>query len=163
MVSSSDLAIGGLVLVLLGVSITSLFRIRGPSDLPQDTMEDPNQIQIQGLTDLLKEARNIFAATFKKPPPLGCGGIGQIACRGPLAAPFGAAGVVSSIDPFTGMRIVVGFTGRASGKTQAFIGDISANLARVQAGTTIKTQFNEFISNLRNEIKILQTPNTVTV
>ena len=41
MVSTSDILIGGLVLVLLGVGATSLFRIRGPSDISQDTVEDP--------------------------------------------------------------------------------------------------------------------------
>ena len=41
MVSTSDILIGGLVLVLLGVGATSLFRIRGPADIPQDTVEDP--------------------------------------------------------------------------------------------------------------------------
>jgi len=156
MVSSSDLAIGGLVLVLLGVTATSIFRVRGPTDLPQDSMEDPTDPQISGLQKILGQAQSILKNTFKAPIiPKGLGG-GP--CRGPnCLGIFQARGTRSTFDPFTGQRIALAGSTQFQNITGS---NFAINQARVTQGNIIKSDLMEFIANIQNQLKIKQA-NTV--
>jgi len=160
MVSSSDLAIGGVLLVLLGLGATSLFRVRGPTDLPQNTMEDPpiqetNILEIRALQDVKSQAQDFLRATFKKPPkiPAGCK-----TCVNLLAL---AKGQLTGIDPFTGATVGLGFTSRAGTATRAQAGKTftftpAQFTQRIQIGNKVMSEVKAFIDDIRAQIDLLR-------
>ena len=159
MVSTSDIIFGGLAILLLGVTFTSVSGFRRPVNLLQDTMEDPpipqQDPQIPLLENLLSQANQLFKKTFKPPQVLDCRGPN---CLGILQA----RGTQIAIDPFTGGRIAVGGTPQAlpffGGKQQ-----VVSNIQRVVQGRAIQSQLSDFIMDLQNQLKILRTPDIVNV
>jgi len=172
MVSSSNILLGGLVLVLLGVTATSVFGIRRPSDISQNIMEDPpiQDPQIPFLENLLSQATQLFRQTFPTIKRIPKEQLSRSA-RFNLGV-FAGKGVRTQIDPFTGRKVIIPFGERASGKTRSFFsptgpggifGDPGENLRRVAQGNIIKLQLDDFINNLKDQLKILRTPDIVSV
>ena len=160
MVSSNNLIIAGLALVagvflLRGSSLASV-----PALGPADIQEDP---EIGILQKLLSDAKSLFKNTFPPlnvPKGLTTGGK-TFPCRGPnCLGVLGASGVQKSINPFTGMNIITGFTNRGSQKTRDFFGDISGNLKLGESGREISSSLSELIAEITNQLKIKRT-NTV--
>jgi len=186
MVSKTNTLLIGAAILLLGIGASRLIS-RGPDPLTQTGGEIPQAFNIiqdpeqtKALPEFLKnlaqrkqdianipffekqiqEAQQFLRQTFPKPVPRIIRHPSEL--RGPNAIGiFGARGVISGIDPFTGSRTIVGFSQRASGKTKAFFGDISQNFARVQFGTELQSQVNAFIAEIQTKLGLIRTNTAV--
>jgi len=164
MVSRTNLLLIGAAVLLLGVTSFRL-RPKGGGVVPSDPIQDPNKIQITGLKQILASAQNIFKTTFKSPPKRSCGGVGQFSCGKLNFTPL-PKGSRFSIDPFTGKRISIGQTFRGTPAGAAFFGgeaQLARNFQRVQQGNILKSDLSDFISNITNQIGLLEKPNNVTL
>jgi len=184
---SSDNQLIGLVAIILGFfvatrnkssTVESVFRGDTVTPMSETKTQDP---QIPALENLLSQATQLFTQTFRQTPfqtqreklisRVGAfrakqiirgsstiNGIRVPPQRGPnVLGLFGATGVQTGIDPFTGTRILTGFGPRASFKTRSFFGDPSSNLMRITEGNIIKGQLSDFIKNIQGQLNILQT------
>ncbi len=164
MVSKRNILLIGVGVVLLGFTAFRLRPQRG-GVVPPDPIQDPNREQITGLKQILATAQNIFTKTF--PPPFKQVIRHPSQLRGPnLIGSFGAKGTRSAIDPFTGFRVAIGQTFRGTSRGAAAfggVGQISSNLQRVQQGNILKSDLSNFITNITNQIGLLEKPNNVTL
>jgi len=173
MVTKTNILLAGLAVVLLGAGSFALFRPKGGGVVPSTPIQDPIKQQesqdILGLKQILKFAQQTFKQTFptiKRIPKEQL----KRSARFNLGV-FAAKGVRTSIDPFSGRKVIIPFGGRASPKTRAFFtsgqgsifGDPAANIRRVTAGNIAKIQLSDFIVNIKQQIGILESTNNVTL
>jgi len=163
--STALLGIGAIILVFLvtrksnGINIMPENTFVKLIDTPQITeiMENP---QIQILKDAISGVQGFIKNTFKAPiltKGLVTGGK-QLKCRGPnCLGSFQAKGTRTSFDPFTGSRVVVGFTDRASTFLKKITSGVDVNVARISAGGDLLSQAQGIVTDLKGQLNILQT------
>ena len=162
MVSRNNIILIGLAVLLLGVGAFS-FRPKGGVILPKDTVQAPqlpnNQPQINFLRDQIKAAKQLLSNfSTRGAPNLGT----SVDPTGrrigfKFAGPIQAKGVISAIDPVSGIQVPIGFTERASRKTKLFFGgDVDVTRRFVEQGTMVKSDIQSFIADLRSQIGLLQ-------
>jgi len=119
-----------------------------------EIMENP---QIQILKDGISQINSFIKNTFK-PPILTKGlttGGKTFPCRGPnCLGIFQAKGTRSGFDPFTGQRIALAGSTQFQNITKASF-DINNQL--IASGGVIRSQIDDLLSGLKNELNILQT------
>lgn len=158
MVTSNNLILVGLAFVVGFFVLRGSGAGSGVGSAPAGAPAEDQEIPL--LQKLLADAKQLFKQTFPPlnlPKGLTTGGK-TFPCRGPnCLGVLGASGVQKSINPFTGMNIITGFTGRASLKTQQFFGDISQNLKLVESGREISGSLSQLIADITNQLNIKQT------
>jgi len=162
MVTSNNVLIGLGVIVIAffflkknGASVESIFRPVAQTS----TGVQPVDPEITGLKQILAQAQSIFKNAFKAPiltKGLTTGGK-TFPCRGPnCLGSFQAKGVRTSFDPFTGQRLIVGFTPRAATFLKKINPQAPFNVARITQGNIIKSDLMKIITNLTTQINILE-------
>jgi len=154
MVSSTNLTLAGIALVV------GFFVLRGssPTTAPAVSVADiqKENPQIQILKDAIAGVQNFISTTFKAPIiPKGLGG-GP--CRGPnCLGSFQSRGLRTSFDPFTGQRVLVGFSDRASTFLKKINPQVPFNVAKITAGGDLLKQAQGIVKDLQGQLNILQT------
>ncbi len=158
MVSKTSIFLIGAAILLLGVTLKS--------NGIKTTVSQPIPIEnkeLTGLNQILSQAQSVLKNTFKAPiltKGLVTGGK-QLPCRGPnCLGIFQAKGTVSSFDPFTGVRLALA----GSSKFQQITGaNFAFNQSRITAGNQIKSELDNFITGIKQQIGILESTNIVTL
>jgi len=158
-------SVGGISLFKKGGAVSqTVFRTTDPPPIPPPIVQESQQLT--GLKAILGTAQNIFKSTFKTPPKrTDCGGTGQFSC-GKINFSPQPRGSRFGIDPFTGRRVALPVGPRGGSKTVAFFGGqevLNRNLARVTQGNIIRSDLSDFISNITNQIGLLEKPNNVSL
>jgi len=177
MVSRNNILLIGAAILLVSVGGLSLFgskkagpisqtvfRTTDPPPLPP--LPNPNAQEIKGLSLILNQAQSILKTRFKDPIiPKGLTTGGKtFPCRGPNCLGLAQArGTLTGFDPFTGQRVILA----GSQKFQNITGQGSAtfafNQSRISAGIKTKMDLTDFIANIRQQIGILESTNTVSL
>jgi len=144
MVSTGNIIILGLVLVLLGFGASTLFRVRGPADLPKDTMEIPT---VQPQNQLIQEINKVIGQVSKR--------IGKLEASFRPTGPKRVTGFPRGVfvSSLAGKSVITGFGPKASAKTRRIIGDVSGAAAAVDVNRF-------FLLNLRDARTQLRTLRT---
>jgi len=161
MVTKTNLLLIGLAVILLGFNSSSITRIFRPADIPETTIQMPNNTgQITFLQNQIKQAMSFLSSTFKS--PILRKGLSGNPCRGPnCLGSFAAKGTRSGFDPFTGRRVVIGFTDRASTFLRKLNPDAAFNALRIEEAAEIKGSVLSFIDETRTQIGLLEAENAV--
>jgi len=172
MVSSRNIILAGLGAVILAVIASrGLFSRNGaitqdeiitPEIIITPTEPEPIVInpQIQILKDAIAGVQGFIKQTFRAPKrPSNCGGPGQFSC-GKINFSPQPRGSRFSIDPFTGTRIALPVGARGSAVTERFFGgaqQLLSNQARVTQGLALSTRARGILTDLQNQLTILET------
>jgi len=138
-------------------------RFEMASPVPPPPPPIDNRLRISFLQTELRSALTFFRETFPKPRTPQSIGCRHPSCfRGPnLLGSLARRGNILGFDVFTGGRVVTGTTFRSTIRDPRQLQQIALNRARNIFGTNLKIQTQAFITDIRDEIGLLRSEQTV--